>query len=177
MKNWIFLFFISLVLISCGHSTEPHQKSSKPSKALIRETLVKTNKHLVKVEDRNIKDFIERYGYEMKETGSGLFYEIYKFGNGEKAAKNRIAELNFSVRLLNGKVVYNSENEGIKEFEIGKGGVESGLEEGILLLSVGDKARFIIPSHLAFGLLGDLENIPEKSTIVYDVELLNLKDK
>ena len=177
MKNWIFLCFSIFIIISCDHSSETHQKSSKANKALIREALVKTNKHLVKVEDRNIKDFIERYGYEMKETGSGLFYQIYKRGTGEKTTKNKIAELNFSVRLLNGKVIYNSENEGIKEFEIGKGGVESGLEEGILLLSVGDRARFIIPSHLAFGLLGDLEKIPEKSTIVYDVELLNLKEK
>ena len=79
------------------------------------------------------------------------------------------------IRLLNGETIYRSENKGIKEFLIGKGGVESGLEEGILLLHQGDKARFIIPSHLAFGLLGDSDKIPEKASLVYDVELIKIK--
>ena len=141
----------------------------------IKENLIKTNKYLVKAEEQNIKDFIQRHAYHMKETGSGLWYEIYQKGNGEKAQKDKIAELRFTISLLSGEIIYNTEKEGVKEFVIGKAAVESGLEEGILLLKVGDHARFIIPSHLAFGLSGDFDRIPEKATIVYDLELLKLK--
>ena len=170
----IILGFV-FTLSACDNEPSDLQVKRRIDKKQVKETLIKTNQYLLKSEKQNIKDFIHRYHYQMNETGSGLFYEIYKKGNGSKAQKGKIAELNFSIRLLNGQMVYKSDEEGIKEFEIGKGGVESGLEEGILLLHIGDRARFIIPSHLAFGLLGDLDKIPEKAAIVYDIELLNLK--
>jgi len=176
MKLWqLIIWFSILILVSCKQEEPNKDKHKKLSKQLIKESMIKTNQHLLKSEDRSIRDFIARYQYNMKETGSGLFYEIYKKGRGAQSHKGDVAEINFSVRLLNGQMVYRSDEEGIKEFEIGKGGVESGLEEGILLLHVGDHARFIIPSHLAFGLLGDLDKIPEKATLVYDIELINLK--
>ncbi|MGE5317418.1 MAG: FKBP-type peptidyl-prolyl cis-trans isomerase, partial [Chloroflexota bacterium] len=40
---------------------------------------------------------------------------------------------------------------------------------------VGDHAKFVIPSHLGFGLIGDQNKVPPKSTLIYDIELLDLK--
>lgn len=175
MKSYCLFFFIYLIfLVSCKNEA-PNKSTNKLSKKINKENFIKANKFLVKAEEQNIQDFIERYHYQMIETGSGLFYEIYKKGRGLKAEKGKIAELKFNISLLNGAIIYRSEEEGMKEFLIGKGRVESGLEEAILLLHIGDKARIIIPSHLAFGLLGDLDKIPEKSTIMYDLELVNLK--
>jgi FKBP-type peptidyl-prolyl cis-trans isomerase len=68
------------------------------------------------------------------------------------------------------------DNDDPKTFLIGQGGVESGLEEGILLLQEGDKARFIMPPHLAHGLIGDRDKIPARATIIYDLELVSLSD-
>jgi FKBP-type peptidyl-prolyl cis-trans isomerase FkpA len=177
MKKGLFIicFSFTFVFFSCQSNDEKQSRSSKVNIPKAKEKLVRTNQYLVKAEEQSIQDFIKRYKYDMTETGSGLLYEIYKNGEGPKAEKGKIAELKFQIRLLNGEVVYESDNDGVKEFLIGKGGVESGLEEGILLLQVGDRARFILPSHLAFGLLGDLQKIPERSAIVYDLELLNLK--
>ncbi len=175
MKRVAYILILMLGFISCQNNNSPKKKSTGISPKELKKKLVTTNQFLVKAEEQNIKDYISRRQYQMKETGSGLFYEIYKKGRGVKAEKGKIASLNFSISLLNGRTIYQSEKEGIKEFEIGKGGVESGLEEGILLLHVGDHARIIIPSHLAFGLLGDLNKIPEKATIIYDLELVNLK--
>ena len=110
----------------------------------------------------------------MTETGSGLRYAIYHHGKGEKAEPGKIAVLKYNVKLINGDEIYNSARDGLKSFLIGKGGVESGLEEGILLLRVGDRAKFIIPSHLGFGLLGDQGQVPPKSTLIYDLELVAL---
>ena len=174
MRTLSYLFIVLFALSSC-QIEEAKKPKQKLSNKVIKDKLVKTNQYLVKAEEQNIKDFIARHQYRMKETGSGLFYEVYEKGRGIKAEKGKVAILNYSIGLLNGKTIYRSEEEGVKEFLIGKGGVESGLEEGILLLHIGDHARIIIPSHLAFGLLGDLNKIPEKATIIYDLELVNLK--
>lgn len=159
-------------MVSCGDNL-PNQ--NKIDKKEIEESLVKVNKKLVKSENEQIEDFITRYGWEMKKTGTGLRYMIYKHGSGALATTGQVAKVNFTVSLLNGKVCYSSDTEGLKEFQIGQGGVESGLEEGILLMKTGDRAKFIITSHLAFGLLGDTDKIPAKAALVYDIELVELK--
>jgi len=60
-------------------------------------------------------------------------------------------------------------------FEVGHGGVENGLEEGILMMKNKEKYRFIMPPHKAHGLLGDLNKIPARSTIIYYVEVLDIQ--
>lgn len=164
------------ILTSCDNGNQ-EIKEKKPDQLTIKKHLERANKYLVKAEEQNIRDFIKRHAYNMEETGSGLFYEIYKKSNGEQAVKGKLATVSFNMYLLNGELIYSSEKEGNLEFVIGKGGVESGLEEGILLLKEGEKARLVIPSHLAHGLIGDLNKIPEKATIIYDLELIQLKDK
>jgi FKBP-type peptidyl-prolyl cis-trans isomerase len=86
-----------------------------------------------------------------------------------------VAVLLYKTWLIDGNLVYSSDTDGVKEFLIGKGGVESGLEEGILKMRVGEKARFILPAHLAFGLMGDENKIPPRTAIIYELELINLK--
>ena len=175
MKRIIFLIGIALFLASCGNNSQQEKKPRVIVVDSLKKPLEHVNKKLVKEEDREIKDFIERYNWNMSETGTGLRYLIYKKGNGASAKKGKIAKFNYEVKLITGKVCYSSKTDGPQEFLIGKGGVISGLEEGVLLLRVGDKAKFIIPSHLAFGLLGDEDKVPKRATLVYDLELLEVK--
>jgi FKBP-type peptidyl-prolyl cis-trans isomerase len=146
-------------------------KKNKTSK----ETLMEVNKKMVLKEDQRIDDFITRYKWQMRKTKTGLRYMIYKKGNGIKAERGKIATINYEVKLLTGELCYTSKTLGPKTFKIGKGGVESGLEEVILFLKKGDRAKIIIPSHLAFGLVGDGNKIPAMATLVYDLELIELK--
>ena len=110
----------------------------------------------------------------MNETKTGLRYMVYENGHGPLAKKDNIVRLNYSVKLLTGELCYSSMKLGPKEFRVGKGGVENGLEEAILFLKKGDRAKIIIPSHLAFGLLGDGNKIPQRSTIIYEIEITNI---
>jgi FKBP-type peptidyl-prolyl cis-trans isomerase len=163
---------LSLLLFSCKEN--PSSKHNRNSKEL-KETMMQVNKNLVESENQDIELYINRYGWEMTETGTGLRYLIYKHGNGEKATTGKVAKLNYEVGLLDGTKCYSSDENGPKIFRIGKGGIESGLEEGILFLHVGDRAKFILPSHLAFGLVGDSKKIPAKAVLIYDIELIELK--
>jgi FKBP-type peptidyl-prolyl cis-trans isomerase len=170
---WFVLSFtMMLILISCQQPVESDKKVNSKN---IEESLLNANKHLVKTEDQQIDDFIKRYGWIMTETGTGLRYLIYQQGEGEKAEKGNTVTIGYTTSLLNGEICYSSEETGNKTFIIGQGGVEAGLEEGILFLKKGDRAKIILPSHLAFGLVGDGSKIPAKATLVYDVELIELK--
>ncbi|MBS4012218.1 MAG: FKBP-type peptidyl-prolyl cis-trans isomerase [Bacteroidetes bacterium] len=163
--------FLTLALFSCNNQ----DKNKKvPDKKEIEDRMMSTNKMMLEIEQQEILDFIERYGWNVIETGSGLRYEIYHRGEGKKATEGDIAFLHYEIRLISGDLVYSSENDGVKSFKVGRGGVESGLEEGILLMRVGDKARLIMPPHLAHGVPGDGVKIPKRIPIIYYIELVDL---
>jgi len=177
--GWIhkicFVIIVAVAFASCGNSNNDKSDSKVINADTLDKTFVDVNHTLVKKEEKEINNFIERYGWKMLQTGTGLRYLIYKNGSGIKAEKNKIAKINFEVKLITGDLCYSSKEDGPKELLIGKSGEISGLEEGILLLRVGDKAKFIVPSHLAYGLLGDEKKIPKRATLVYDRELLEIK--
>jgi len=176
-RNSYFAVLLSLgtcciIMTGCQQTNAPEQDQQKTS--YTSEPLIKANKKAVRVEDEQIRDYITRMGLQMNETGTGLRYIIYKNGKGPVARTGKVVRIEYECRLISGELCYTSEKTGPREFKIGSGGVESGLEEGILLMRKDDKAKFILPSHLAFGLIGDQDKIPGKATLVYDVHLLDI---
>jgi len=174
MKIQIFLIISAFLMLSCGSQSGENRQ---PDRQEMRESLLGANVYLIDAEDQEIRDFIDRHGWEMEATGSGLRYMIYHEGTGPEAEKDHIAHLHYNISLITGDLIYSSQDDGLRQFRIGQGGVESGLEEGILLLRVGDKARFILPSHLAHGVPGDGVKIPKRATIIYDIELVDITSK
>ena len=167
--------FLLLLMVCYSCSEQPQPSNSTRHLGMMSDSLVNYNRGVVLTEDQQIEDFIVRYGWKMNKTGTGLRYLIFKEGHGKKTKKGKVAVIRYTLRLLNGNLCYSSDKEGLKEFKIGYGGVESGVEEGILLMHVGDRAKFILPSHLAFGLLGDQNKIPQHAVLVYDIELVKIK--
>ena len=173
LSLFILLIPLQSVFYSCGN--EPQPVHSTRNLTMMTDTIINYNKNIVRAVDQEIEDFIIRYGWKMTKTPTGLRYFIYKQGSGEKAKSGKKAILRYETRLINGNLCYSSVNDGLKEIFLGHNSTETGLEEGILLMKVGDRAKLIVPLHLAFGLLGDQSKIPPQSTLVYDVELVKLK--
>ncbi len=171
MKRFLSIFVLLLTLGWTACHNAENKTSLRSSKPLTQKELMAFSRKLLRQEKREIDAFIKTQHWKMKESGTGLRYQIISKGNGEKAHTGQIAEIRYSVKLLDGQQIYS----GVKSFKIGYGGVESGLEEGILLLKEGDKAKFILPSHLAYGLSGDGDKIPPHTPIIYYVKLLKLK--
>jgi FKBP-type peptidyl-prolyl cis-trans isomerase FkpA len=161
----------ALLLSSCSGAPESEEQINF---ADYKDPLLKVNQRLVKTEEQQIDDLVRRYGWKMQTTGTGLRYLIYKKGEGDHAAIGMLAQIAYKVNLINGMEAYNSDTDGMKSFKLGEGQVERGLEEGVLLMRQGDKAKLIIPSHLAFGLAGDDNKIPGRATLIYDVELVRV---
>jgi FKBP-type peptidyl-prolyl cis-trans isomerase len=113
-------------------------------------------------------------GYE--ETTSGLRYQILQKGEGKKATKGAGVSVHYKGQLLDGTVFDSSyKRKQPIDFNVGVGQVIAGWDEGIQLLQVGDKARFVIPSDLAYGSAGAGGVIPPNATLIFDVELMNVK--
>ena len=170
-----FVFFSLIILLSACGGNKKKSFEKEFDFGSYKKPFENANKSLVKSEEEQIQNFINRYKWDMQKTGTGLRYMIYEKGNGEKSSIGKIAKFNFDIKLITGDLCYSSKIDGAKEVLIGKSGEVSGFEEGILLLRVGDKAKLIIPSHLAYGLAGDEKKIPKRATIIYDIELLQLK--
>jgi FKBP-type peptidyl-prolyl cis-trans isomerase len=172
-KTLINIFIAGWVLISvltaCKHNHPVSEKAHLNDN--YSEQLINVNKAMVRTEDELIDDFTGRYGWNMNKTGTGLRYMIYFRGQGPAALPGMKATITCSVLLLNGDTCYPSLT---RSFVIGKENVEPGVDEGIRYMHAGDKAKFILPSHLAFGLLGDRKSIPQKATLVYDIHLIDL---
>lgn len=109
-------------------------------------------------------------------TESGLRYKMINKGSGKKAEAGKTVSVHYSGQLENGKVFDSSYSRKKPiEFPLGRGHVIEGWDEGIALLQVGDKARFVIPSHLGYGSQGAGGVIPPNATLIFDVELMDVK--
>ena len=119
---------------------------------------------------------MEKLAAGFLKTESGLRYQIIQKGSGKQAEKGKKVSVHYQGALENGEVFDSSykRNQPI-DFQLGVGQVIEGWDEGIALLQVGDKARFVIPSYLGYGSTGAGGVIPPDATLVFDVELVDVK--
>ena len=177
LHTQISIIAILITVLFCAIGCEQKKRVISDEDAeQYKEPLIKVNKYLVNKDEERIASFVKRRKWDMKMTETGLWYMIVKNGTGEKAETGKVISFEFELSLLNGTVCYTSDSLGVKRFKIGRGVVESGLEEGVLLLKEGDEARFIMPPHLAHGLIGDDDKIPPRSTIIYKLKVLDVSD-
>ena len=106
----------------------------------------------------------------------GLIYIEKQAGTGDSPVPGKKVKVHYTGKLLNGQVFDSSLDSGTPfEFAIGQGQVIQGWDEGIPLMKVGGKATFIIPSKLAYKDRGAGDVIPPYSTLIFDVELLEVE--
>lgn len=118
---------------------------------------------------------LDKVAAGFEETPSGLRYKIIQKGTGKKAEAGMKVTVHYEGSLLNGTVFDSSyKRKDPIEFQVGIGQVIAGWDEGICLLQVGDKARFVIPSDLGYGSAGAGGVIPPDAILIFDVELMKL---
>ena len=135
------------------------------------------NKNFLEEKEKQANITVEKLKSEMKQTPSGLFYQILEQGNGVLPQAGDMVSVHYEGMLTNGNVFDSSysRNEPI-DFPLGKGMVIKGWDEGIALLREGDKARFLIPPALGYGTYGAGGGIiPPNAWLLFDVELVKAK--
>jgi len=168
------LVALALLIMSC-HGQHPESRTEHITEEKLKEPLIDANKLRIKKEDLRIAAFIKRKRWDMQTSGTGLRYSIYQNGAGELPVEGSTVIINYELLLMDGTLCYSSDSNGTKGIRLGKSEVENGLDEALRLMRVGDKAKIIIPSHLAFGLMGDGDRIPSYAVLIYDLELIDIK--
>ncbi len=119
--------------------------------------------------------YLEKSGVVAQPTSTGLYYVKTQDGTGEKPSKGSTVKAHYTGCLLDGTVFDTSIERGEPiEFVLGVGQVIPGWDEGIALMSKGEKAVLYIPYYLAYG-DRDLGVIPPFSNLVFEVELIDFK--
>ena len=109
----------------------------------------------------------------VKETASGLQYEILTEGAGKVPAKTDKVRVHYTGSLIDGTVFDSSVKRGTPaEFPVT--GVIAGWVEALQMMPVGSKWRLTIPHNLAYGERGAGASIPPFSTLIFEVELLDI---
>jgi len=130
---------------------------------------------LLEVKDRIVAKMWDVDSTLFKTTASGLKYAIINEGDGPLAEAGKLITVNYSGYLEDGTMFDSSvERDDPISFAVGQGQVIPGWDEGLQLLKKGSKARFVIPPQLGYGEM-QLEKIPVNSTLIFDVELLDVQ--
>ncbi len=109
-------------------------------------------------------------------TDSGLQYVILEAGDGPSPEPGELVSVHYAGTLEDGTEFDNSYRRGEPiQFPVGMGMVIPGWDEGIGLLKVGDKAKFVIPPELGYGAQGAGGVIPPNATLIFEVELLGIQ--
>jgi len=163
------IIFSLVILWSCQEPKPQHKKDPKWTK----EQSIEMQNTFSNEEEEEIDAFLNRHpDWKMTETGTGLQYFIYqKSENTDSAKVGDIVLVDFDISLLDGTKCYSSKEKGDENFMVERTDIESGLHEAMKLMCTDDKAKFILPSHLAHGLIGDLDKIPPLTSVIYDIHL------
>ncbi|MFN5642613.1 MAG: FKBP-type peptidyl-prolyl cis-trans isomerase [Sphingobacteriales bacterium] len=109
----------------------------------------------------------------VKETASGLQYEVITMGTGAKPADTSTVKVHYEGFLLNGKKFDSSRDRG-EPISFPLNQVIRGWTEGVQLMPIGSRFKFYIPYQLGYGEQGSRDVIPGGSLLIFDVELIDI---
>ena len=137
------------------------------------ERMAALNDEASKAGKKFLEDNAKREG--VKTTASGLQYEIVTKAEGAQPKATDVVSVHYEGRLTDGKVFDSSIQRG-SPIDLPVSGVIPGWVEALQLMHVGEKVKLYIPSELAYGAQSPSPAIPANSVLVFDLELLSIKD-
>ena len=151
------------------------EKAQKFDSVKVFDDFNKSKSERLKKEKENQLKLLNDISQGFSKTKSGLLYKFQTQNKSEKPSTGDNVIVHYKGMLLDGTVFDSSykRNEPI-EFTLGIGQVIKGWDEGVSLLGIGDKAKLIIPSELAYGEAGAGGIIPANAILIFEVELVSI---
>ena len=171
------IIFIALIIFysSCNNKEEqPYVIQPNFDYENVENEKIKVNREIVRRENEDIKLIAKRYNWNLNKTETGLHYMILNQTKGKYPQKKDIVNIKGTIELRDGKEIFNSKTDGIKQFTVDMSEEPVGLHELVKLMRTGEKSNAIIPSYLAYGISGNGTNIPAVSSLICKIELISI---
>jgi hypothetical protein len=160
----LLLFISALVVISCG---EEPQKADP----LNTQELIALNKERHIAEMTWIRNYVTTLHMPMNEGATGFFYCLIEAGEKKLIASGDEIEIDYHIYQLTHPAFTEKIAHDKKKIHVENDNSESGIHQALRLMSKGDSAIFIMPSHLAFGLTGN-HLVNPNTPLLYTIRVL-----
>jgi FKBP-type peptidyl-prolyl cis-trans isomerase len=167
---------LSAIALSCQN-----KQNSKPDEALsqeeMRERMIERNRSFLDEEKKWMEGFIAENEWQdsMLATGSGSYF-MHDLAFPEKPRIQSQQEVTFlmSSYLLDGTPLFEDEEEEVT-WKVDRTDGALGLHDILKKMAEGEQGRAILPSYQAYGLVGDLGEVPPRSPIYFELEILHVR--
>lgn len=166
MKHSLLLLACAL-LVAC-HNDPPMVGRPVVPQADLKEHLINANRTIAKSEETSIDEYVGRRGWKMERLPEGARIWEYRKGNGKQVDFEDSVTVRYDVEAINGKLIYKDIEE---SYVAGRRQQMIGLDQAVLQLRHGSRAKVILPSNLAYGIGGDGDRITQSAILVIDVEV------
>ncbi len=131
-------------------------------------------------DDSILQDYFKKHNLQPTKTASGLYYSVEHRKSTPRAINGQVVSVNYTGTLLDGTKFDSNTDSTFRHvkpftFMLGRGAVIQGWDEGILLLRKSSRAKFYIPSSLAYKERSPSPKIPPYSCLIFDVELVDIE--
>lgn len=158
----------SLMAIAQAYYMKQQQAQQEKAEAEMQKQMAEQYKENKEKGEAYLASFKKEEG--VKTTASGLAYQVIKEGTGATPKATDMVRVNYKGTLVDGKVF----DESKKPAEFRVDGVIKGWTEVLQLMKVGEKIKVVIPQELAYGARHAGDNIEPLSTLVFEIELLDI---
>ena len=167
---------ITFAAVSCECSSKHNAAEQNKQRPMSQEERLEAQRDFLRKERESIEAYIKDRNLKVERTGSGMYYTIIRdSAYAEMAQSEDRVEYEYRISMLNGSLLFSSDELGNGTLTIDKEDAEIGLHESLKKLGLGDEGLFILPSHLAFGVAGDQERVPPKTALVYELKIVKIQ--
>ncbi|MCQ2297163.1 MAG: FKBP-type peptidyl-prolyl cis-trans isomerase [Bacteroidales bacterium] len=164
IKSILFTTALAALMAACGEPpvVDVQQQQGDP----LKENMINANKYFASSEENEIDSYIGRRGWKMQKLNNGTRLWEYQKGNGKELQNEECVNVEYRLETLTGKVLYEKAEDMVI---MGRGQAIAGLETALKSLTHGSKAKVIIPSAMAYGVVGDGDQISTRMVLVLDL--------
>ena len=164
----LLLIYVCFLLAAC-HNDPPMVGRPTVQSPDLKEHMINANKTIASSEETAINEYVARRGWQMERLSEGARVWEYRKGNGKKIEFEDSVHIRYDIEAINGKLIYKEIEE---NYVAGRRRQVIGLDQAVMQLSHGSRAKIILPSNLAYGIGGDGDRITQSAILVIDAEVL-----
>lgn len=172
MIQRIVIFILACLCVSCVEKPAQVPMNKKPVDRT-EANIMEANIGLVAIEDEDIRRYVDSMKLDLDTTKIGIRYKILSSNpSGVQAKRQQGVKITYSLREFDAQDFCANYTDRTEIVNVGTGDLPRGMDEAILMLHQGETGEFIIPSYLAYGVVGKGQCIASRTPIYCRITLM-----